>query len=227
MMKIHTLPVTLGLMLVALHIIGPQNMEANTLVVSNTADSGPRTVRQALLEAVNGDTITFDPVVFPPRSPVTITLTSGPLPTIKQGNLTIDASKSGVILDGSELAEGVGLLIVSDGNVVKGLQILSFPDNGVLIHNGASKNFIGGSNFSPGGTCSSECNLISNNGNDGVMIQGTGTMSNTISGNYIGTDVNGMTALGNNYRGVFILDGAQHNTVLTMLSAVTVTTVCL
>ena len=213
-MKNVTLLLAVGLSLVVMGFNGTHKVEASILVVTSDSDSGPGTLRQALLEAVNGDTITFDPVVFPPGSPVTITLTSGPLPTIKQGDLTIDASKSGVILDGSELAEGDGLLIESDGNVVKGLQILYFPDNGILIHNGSSKNMIGGSNFSPGGTCSSECNLISNNGNDGVMIQGAGTMSNTISGNYIGTDVNGMAALGNNYRGVFIRDGAHHNSVI-------------
>lgn len=48
---------------------------AGTLVVTSTADSGPGTLRQALLDAVNGDTIIFDTAVFPPGSPQTITLT--------------------------------------------------------------------------------------------------------------------------------------------------------
>ncbi|MGD2179401.1 MAG: hypothetical protein PVG71_16470, partial [Anaerolineae bacterium] len=49
---------------------------AATITVTSAADSGPGTLRQALLDAANGDTITFDQNVFPPASPVTISLTS-------------------------------------------------------------------------------------------------------------------------------------------------------
>ena len=44
--------------------------------VTSTADSGSGTLRQALLDAESGDTITFDPSVFPPNAPATIYLTS-------------------------------------------------------------------------------------------------------------------------------------------------------
>ena len=73
-------------------------------VATSTADSGSGTLRQALLDAQSGDTITFDPVVFPPEASATIYLTSS-LPPITQGGLTIDASNAGMVLDGSADAE--------------------------------------------------------------------------------------------------------------------------
>ncbi len=38
-------------------------------VVTSRTDSGPGSLRQALLEAWPGDRILFDPVVFPPANP--------------------------------------------------------------------------------------------------------------------------------------------------------------
>ena len=99
-----------------------------TIVVTSPADSGPGTLRQAMEEAQSGDTITFDPVVFPPDAPVTIFIASE-LPHIRQGNLTIDASNAGVILDGRDAAGDwlAGLQIVeSDANIIQGLQISNF-----------------------------------------------------------------------------------------------------
>ncbi len=86
---------------------------AATSVVTSTADSGPGTLRQALLDAGNGDAITFDPAVFPPGSPVTITLASA-LPHLTQGNLTIDASIAGVILDGSGIGTTPEAVLLDD-----------------------------------------------------------------------------------------------------------------
>ena len=47
------------------------------LVVTSIADGGPGTLRQALQDAQNGDTITFDPSIFPPDAPASISLTHG------------------------------------------------------------------------------------------------------------------------------------------------------
>ena len=175
-------------------------------VVTSSADSGPGTLRQVMMDAQNGDTITFDPAVFPPDNPVSITLSSGPLPLITQGNLTIDGTGAGVILDGSELDSGSGFSITSDHNTIRGMQILNFPVNGIEISGGAKYNVIGGDS-------ADERNVISGNDKDGVWLAGADTMQNTVSGNYIGTDSTGMSALPNNSSGINITDGAAYNVV--------------
>src|SRR3974390_1075088 len=74
----------------------------SVITVTRSADGGPGTLRQALLDAQPYDTITFDPAVFPANAPATIVLSSG-LPELTQGYLTIDASNAGVILNGSNI----------------------------------------------------------------------------------------------------------------------------
>ena len=187
-----------------------QSRSAVTCTVVSPADSGAGTLRWCLENALSGDIITFDPAVFPPASPVTIVLESE-LPHLSQGHLTIDGSDAGVILDGSGLSDGAsGLVITSDGNVIKGLQILHFPENGVVISEGAKYNLIGGDRSAGSGPMG-EGNLVSGNGSNGILIEGTATTSNTIVGNYIGTDLSGMTAMGN-ANGVTI-SGASRNRV--------------
>jgi parallel beta-helix repeat protein len=186
---------------------------AATIVVTSTADSGPGTLRQALTDAGDGDTIGFDTGIFPSSTPQTITLSS-PLPEIITSNLTIDASNAGVILNGSSTPTyTVGLAVSGADNVaIKGLQVLNFPVHGITLSNGATNCTIGGINGTPGGACSGDCNLISGNGSIGVSIQGSGTTSNTVSGNYVGTDASGTEELGNN-EGVKIDDGASGNVI--------------
>src|SRR2546423_4800614 len=58
-------------------------VQATTITVINTNDNGPGSLRQALADAVDGDTIQFDPAL----NGQTITLTSGELAITK--NLTI------------------------------------------------------------------------------------------------------------------------------------------
>ncbi|HEY2785006.1 MAG TPA: choice-of-anchor Q domain-containing protein [Fimbriiglobus sp.] len=76
---------------------------------------------------------------------------------------------------------------------------------GVQIDSGANNNTIGG-------TSAGARNIISGNTGDGVQITGTGTNTNTILGNYIGTDATGQTAIGNG-TGVTIDFGATNNTI--------------
>jgi hypothetical protein len=178
---------------------------SGTCVVTSSANAGLGSLRGCLESAGSGDTITFDPGVFPPGSPVTITLQAD-LPCIWQGDLTLDASEAGVVLNGA------GLGICSDGNVVRGLQILNAPYSGVSICCGAQGNVIGGNRMLGSGP-TGEGNLVSGSGSVGVVILGTGTMSNTIIGNLIGTDASGTSALPNVPDGVVISDGASHNTI--------------
>jgi hypothetical protein len=108
------------------------------------------------------------------------------------------------------------------GNVISGNYIGTDADgtldrgnshSGVYIHDGAQNNTVGGSNATPGGACSGECNVISGNDAMGVHIVGSGTTGNIVSGNHIGTDANGTADLGNTSNGVYIYWDARNNTV--------------
>jgi parallel beta-helix repeat protein len=173
--------------------------QEKTIVVASLADSGHGTLRQALQDAQAGDIIIFDPVVFPPDSRTPIYVNSI-LPPISQGNITVDASDTGVILDGSKIPEGWngGIQIYSNNNTIRGLQVLGFSGAGILIGSGQN-------------------NLIENNvscGNDyGIGLWGTETFGNTISDNDLGVLGDGATSLGNKTAGITIMEGANRNII--------------
>ena len=205
--EVRRLVLAVFALLVLLALVGV----GRELIVTTTADSGRGSLRWALLMARPGDVIKFDPTVFPPDEPATIYPRSE-LPHIHCGNLTIDASNAGVVLDGSK-ARGewvIGLGVDSDWNTIQGLQIVNFSGAGIFLT--GRHNMIGG-NRSIGKGPLGQGNLLSGN-SDGIGIAGgSGTSYNTITGNLIGTDVSGKNAWGNRYTGIFIEEGANSNTV--------------
>ncbi len=185
--------------------------QGETIIVTSAADSGPSTLRQALEDAQIGDTITFDPDVFPPNAPTIIYLTSG-LPPVSQGYMTIDASNAGVVLEGSNALEGEwtpGLEIISEGNTIHGLQIINFSGAGIILNEQAHHNIIGG-NRGIGSGPMGQGNLSSGN-SDGIGL--FGTSNNIITGNLIGTDATATEAFGNQVVGIFIENGASNNVI--------------
>lgn len=185
-------------------------LPGTTIVVNSTSDSGSGSLREAIGGASPGDSITFDPSVFPPTSPATITLAS-PLPALLQGNLVIDASDAGVVIGGSSITtpEAYGLFISSNNNVIRGLQIMGFSQAGIGLHGGAQNNTIGGDRDIGEGPLG-QGNLISGDGTFGIGLWSNGTSFNTIQGNFIGTDVSGTIAQGSFSGGIFS-DGADYN----------------
>jgi titin len=124
---------------------------------------------------------------------------------VQAANVISANAFSGVLISGSG----------TTGNLVAGNDIgtdwtgenrLGNTLDGVVVTFGASSNTIGG-------TTAATRNVISANGNDGILISGSGTSYNQVQGNYIGTDASGMNALRNVLNGVSINSGASNNTV--------------
>lgn len=118
------------------------------------------------------------------------------------GNLISGNGIAGVQLHGSS----------STGNVVAGNQIgtdrtglkaLANQHGGVLID--APGNTIGGADRTAR-------NVISGNAGSGVVISGPTASNNLVQGNFIGTDAQGLTGLGNRLDGI-VLDHASHNLI--------------
>ena len=78
-------------------------------------------------------------------------------------------------------------------------------DKGVLIRYGAKANHIGGQGVGKG-------NLISGNLNSGIQIYQSGSDSNHVQGNFIGTDSSGTMAVANRV-GISVSSGAQYNII--------------
>ncbi len=216
--------------------------DPNTLVVSNTNDSGAGSLRQAMLTAnanPGGKTITFD---VPGGGPFTIAPTSElPLLTVP---VTIDGTTQPgyqgaplVELSGANAGSQVNGLSITVGNTtIKGLAINRFSGSGILLQGGGSNQILAdeiGTNVSGtaalgnafdgiaindssnniiGGTNASSRNVISGNGITGVQVTGTSSTGNIIEGNYIGTDRTGQKDLGNVSGGIYLF-GVSGNTV--------------
>jgi len=204
----------ISLFILSLNGCGPSpspTPQGETIIVTSAANSGPGTLRQALLDMQSEYTITFDAATFPPAAPATIYLTSE-LPHISQGDITIDASNAGVILDGSNILEGewvTGLTILFDGNTIQGLQIINFTGSGIAAC-GGHNNTIGGDRRTGEGPIG-QGNLTSNNG-IGFNLCDRGS-HNTVTGNIIGTDPSTTENWGNKGAGIWIENGMTGNKI--------------
>jgi probable HAF family extracellular repeat protein len=209
-----------------------------TFVVTNTNDSGPGSLRQAILDTnanPGPDTITFD---ISGAGVHTIRPTS-PLPVLTDPVLINGASQPGYA--GAPLIElsaspggtgGDGLVLAAGRSTVRGLVINGF--SGAAIHlEGAGGDvvtgnylgtdatgtegvgnavgvFIDGTSGNTVGRASDGAgNLISGNRGDGVSISGS---DNVVEGNRIGTDVAGAAPLPNR-SGVVVTYIGSRNTI--------------
>jgi len=204
-----------------------------TFTVTNTNDSGSGSLRQAILDAnanAGADMIDFN---IPGAGVHTITPASA-LPTITDPVTIDGTTQPGftgspiIELNGAIAGPANGLNIVAGSSVVRGLVINRFKGNGILLDTSVGNviegNFIGtdvtgtqalgnttagvqvlcgSANNKIGGTAASARNVISGNSH-GVWFPCVGGQGNLVQGNFIGTDVNGTTALGNSSAGVDI-----------------------
>lgn len=148
--------------------------------------------------------------------------------------LLIEIDGSGAGID----ANGLRLVVGSSGSMIRGLVINRFDDNGILIddsnNNRILGNFIGtdatgnidlgnvldgvlitGDSFNNkvGDIAVAGRNLISGNNSDGIEVRGTDADVTLITGNFLGTNRAGTTALGNSVNGVFVTLGATQTII--------------
>ncbi len=175
----------------------PFPVDITAAVVTNTNDSGPDSLRQAILDAnaaigVGTITITFD-IPGTPGTPQTIDLLSA-LPAVTHEVIIDATSEPGyagspiVTIDGGGAgASANGLVIDASGSTVEGLGLVHFGQAGLVL-NGVSnvtvqRNFIG-ADASGNTALSNGTGIELENGADGNTIGGTTVAEeNVISGN--------------------------------------------
>lgn len=142
-------------------------------------------------------------------------------------------------LNGSALGAGVNGLAFSgggSGSTVRGFVINQFSNSGIFLSNASNisieGNYIGtdtsgavdmgngtsgivlsnADNNTIGGLTTAERNVISGNTSHGIDLQ-NGAASNSIHGNYIGTNAAGTATLGNGNWGIAVSSGSNANTI--------------
>jgi len=212
-----------------------------TTNVTTTADSGPGSFRQALLDANDapGENLVVFNIAGP--GPHVITLES-PLPEITSPVIINGWSQPGfaglplVTVTGSGLTNAVDGLVLHAGNsTVRGLVLNGFATGIKVLGSGNNViqgNFIGtdasGNGAAPnsgdgiyvtsgrnliGGVTNWSPNIIGANGASGIHVSGVGATNNSIRGNYIGVGADFTSPIGNGADGVRLANGAARNTV--------------
>jgi hypothetical protein len=124
---------------------------------------------------------------------------------VGEGNLISGNANNGVNIQnsGSDLNTVEGNLIGTD---LTGTLSLGNSEHGIRIGLMAYFNIVGGDT-------AVKRNVISGNTMSGVLITGIGTTYTLVKGNYIGTDMSGISALPNGGHGVLVEAGAQVSTI--------------
>jgi hypothetical protein len=113
------------------------------------------------------------------------------------------AAGAGNLISGNA-SGGITMSAAAEDNKIQGNLIGTDKAGTAAIPNGSyGIRMIGSNHNLIGGTVSSGRNIVSGNGR-GISIEGGGGTDNTITGNYIGVDINGTADLGNNGSGIEI-----------------------
>ncbi len=210
-----------------------------TFTVTTTANSGPGSLEQAILDSnsnAGADMISFN---IPGTGPHTISPTSA-LPFIF-GTVTIDGTTQSpgsatpqIVLNGINQPAGNGFSVAAASTTIRGIVINNFQGTGIDLSAGScivEGNFIGtdaagtsaAGNFDSGitvnqgsntigGTTAAARNIVSGNFGTGILIVNAFATANQVRGNYIGTTVSGASPLGNGSEGISLIS-ANGNTI--------------
>ena len=109
---------------------------------------------------------------------------------------------------------GVALRAGATGSVVQGNFIGTDVLGSLSLGNAAGGIYIyGAANCLIGGTVPEAGNLISGDQKVGISIGDPGATGNVVQGNFIGTTADGLSAMGNQWHGIEILNSASNNIV--------------
>jgi parallel beta-helix repeat protein len=132
---------------------------------------------------------------------------SGTNRNIISGNGTGTSQGDGIVIAGTTTAENVVENNYIGVGLDAGFNVVSVPNTGFGIQIADSLN------NSIGGTTTTVRNVISSNGQDGIVLTGSQATGNTIGSNLVGVGADGATDLGNVRHGIQLLDGANNNTI--------------
>ena len=215
--------------------LSQDHAHATTNVVSNTADSGAGSFRQAILEANANPGL--DTIIFQiSGGGVHAIAPAAALPPITDALIIDGTTQPGfagqplIELNGSSAGNNAGLRITSGNCIIRGLAINRFGGDGIRME-GSGTNLIRGNIIGTdstgtiirangqegilsylssanviGGTNALDRNLISGNGANGIYLFNGG--GNLVQGNFLGTSLNGTNALGNANNGIAIYGSA-------------------
>lgn len=215
----------------ALALVFSASGQTNFFSVSTKNDSGNGSLRTAITNANTTAGINVIRFNLTGPSPFTINLSSA-LPVITN-TMTIDGTTQTnyagtplIEINGTSAGTNSGLQLNAPGCTVMGLAINRFVVEGIKLNSASNViqgNFIGtdpsgllartnsgdgilvtSQGNLIGGTTAAARNIISGNGQAGILVSGSGATGNVIEGNYIGTDIRGTNALANSTNGIQI-----------------------
>jgi hypothetical protein len=203
--------------------------------VTTTADSGPGSLRQAILDA--NSHLGADAIDFAIDSGVRSIAPLSPLPALTDPVIVDGTTQPGyagtpiIQLDGIHAGPQVdGLTMLAPFSRVQGLVINRFDGNGIVVaatDDIVSGNYVGtdvsgtiglgndgdgvlvtGVGAIVGGATPEARNIISGNGKAGIRVLGASAVNNSLVGNWIGLSAEGNAPLGNQENGV-VVDSAN------------------
>ncbi|GAB5403032.1 MAG: hypothetical protein Aurels2KO_12630 [Aureliella sp.] len=124
------------------------------------------------------------------------------------GNLISGNDGYGIVVGGSAATNNRIQSNIIGANIT-GTKPLPNTSSGVFVDDGARDNYVG--TDSDGVRDAAEGNLISGNGGHGVIVRSA--HSNVVAGNFVGTDIDGVSAIGNSFHGVQMTIGASENMI--------------
>jgi len=196
-------------------------------LVTNTNDSGPGSLRQAMLDANAHPGLDAIHFAIPGAGVQTISPMSA-LPVVTDPVLldaTTQPSYSGtplIRIDGAAIPDWRnGLQIGASGSVVRGFVITRFLNTGILVSGVSSthveNNYVGTDGSAAAGNGQGGIfinlgagnvihgNVISGNGSSGILLF-YGAKNTTVTDNLIGTNAAGAAAVANTYAGIYLHD---------------------